>query len=231
MKTTSRISRFWESVHPRTRRGTVLAIAAVGAGALVLSGVLFVGAAIAWSPYVDFSVNREANAKQWAALSMSFDDSSVCAKCHTPEAAKLLAAPHKNIGCQSCHGALLEHSTAAAENPQNATATVKVAVPTDAVCIRCHAQTEARPVTLKQIVPAQHYVSQCLECHNPHSGIANRPPVVQHPLDNLPYCLTCHGPQGFKARNQRHPSGELTDKECLDCHAAGRGPENTQVTP
>ncbi len=227
----TRIRRLWNTVRPRTRRGAVLSVALIGAGALVLSGVLFAGAAIAWSPYLDFSVNREANAKQWAALSMSFDDSGVCAKCHQPEAARLLAAPHQSIGCQSCHGALLEHSTAAAEDAQNAIATVKVAVPTDAVCIRCHAQALARPASLKQIVPAQHYVSQCLQCHDPHSGIANRPPVVEHPLANLPNCLTCHGPEGFKARNQRHPSGVLTDNECLDCHAAGRGPEDTQVTP
>jgi hypothetical protein len=43
--------------------------------------------------------------------------------------------------------------------------------------------------------------------------------------------LPGHGTEGFKARNHRHPSGDLTDKECLDCHAAGRGPEDTQVTP
>jgi hypothetical protein len=38
-----------------------------------------------------------------------------------------------------------------------------------------------------------------------------------------------HGPEGFKARNHRHPSGDL--RECLDCRAAGRGAEDTQVTP
>ena len=74
------------------------------------------------------------------------------------------------------------------------------------------------------IVPGTHYVSSCLECHDPHTGIANRPPVVLHPLENLPPCLTCHGPDGFKARNQRHPAGTEDDNRCLECHAAGRGP-------
>jgi hypothetical protein len=142
-----------------------------------------------------------------------------------------LQALHMDIGCQNCHGALLEHSTAATEDAQHAMTTVKVAVPTDEVCIRCHAQTEPWPSTLKQIVPAQHDVSQCLQCRDPHSSIANRPPVVLHPLYNLTNCLTCHGPEGFKARNHRHPSGDLTVKERLDCHAARRGPEDTQVTP
>jgi predicted CXXCH cytochrome family protein len=223
-RTLARTRRFWAAVRPRPRRGAVLSVLAITIGAAVLAVGIFAGAAIAWSPYLDFSLNRDSNAKQWAALPLSFDNSSVCIKCHEPEATKLLAAPHKNIGCQSCHGPLLEHSTEAAADPTNASGTVAVAVPTDAVCIRCHAQAVGRPTTLNHIVPAQHYVAQCLQCHNPHSGIANRPPVVQHPLDGIPACLTCHGPEGFKARNVRHPSGALTDQQCLECHAAGRGP-------
>jgi len=54
--------------------------------------------------------------------------------------------------------------------------------------------------------------------------------VVRHPLDKLPPCLTCHGPEGFKARNQRHPAGTSDDKPCLDCHAAGRGPADDDGT-
>jgi hypothetical protein len=215
-----RLGRLWASVRPRTRRGGLRAVLAIVVGAGVLSVVLFAGAAMAWNPYVDFALHRDVNAKQWAALDMTFASSSVCAKCHTPESLKLGINPHQNIGCQSCHGALLLH----VESSTLIASTVKVDVPTDAVCVRCHAQATGRPADLKQIVPGQHYVSQCLQCHDPHSAIANRPPVVQHPLDNLPPCLTCHGPEGFKARNQRHPSGQLTDTECLLCHAAGRGP-------
>lgn len=231
MNTMTRIRSFWASVRPRTRRGAALSVLAVTIGASVMAVIFFAGAAMAWSPYLDFSLNRDSNAKQWAALPLSFASSSVCASCHQPEAAKLAANPHQGIGCQSCHGALLLHSQAAAADPSNALATVPVAVPTDAVCTRCHVQTTGRPTTVQQIVPAQHYVLQCLQCHDPHSGIANRPPVVQHPLANLPSCLTCHGPEGFKARNERHPSGALTDQQCLECHAAGRGPEASQVIP
>ena len=71
---------------------------------------------------------------------------------------------------------------------------------------------------------------------DPHTGVANRPPVVLHPLEDLPPCLTCHGPDGFKARNQRHPAGSEDDDRCLECHAAGRGPAeredaHPQVSP
>lgn len=221
MTVRARLGRFWATVRPRSRRGGLLAVVGIVASAGVLSVVLFAVAAMAWNPYVDFGLHRDVNAKQWASLDMTFASSSVCAKCHTPESLKLGINPHQAIGCQSCHGALLSH----VDSSTLLESSVKVDVPTDAVCVRCHAQATGRPAEFKQIVPAQHYVNQCLQCHDPHSAIANRPPVVQHPLDNLPPCLTCHGPEGFKARNQRHPSGKLTDTECLLCHAAGRGPE------
>jgi hypothetical protein len=45
-----------------------------------------------------------------------------------------------------------------------------------------------------------------------------------HPLANLPECIVCHGPEGFKARNIRHPDEATDDVSCLECHAKGRGP-------
>jgi hypothetical protein len=219
---TTRLRRFWASVRPRTRRGRILATASVVGGAAVLALVMFAGAAMAWNPYVDFALHRDSNAKQWAALDMSFADSSVCIKCHLTEASRLASHTHADIGCQSCHGALLSH----AEAGDNASKTdVLIKTPTDEVCVRCHAAAEGRPAAFKTIVPADHYVGQCLQCHDPHTDFANHPPVVSHPLDNIPTCLTCHGPDGFKARNERHPAGLLTDQECLKCHEAGRGPQ------
>jgi hypothetical protein len=222
----ARVRAFWASIRPRTRRGGFLAAAAILAGAAALSVALFVGAAMAWNPYLDFSLNRDVDARHWAALDPAFATSSVCADCHAPEASKLVTARHANIGCQSCHGPLAEHVLA---SPDVAGATVAVAVPTDEVCVRCHVQADGRPAGQAEIMPADHYIATCLACHDPHTGIAMRPPIVEHPLARLPQCLTCHGPEGFKARNQRHPEGLQTDQECLACHEAGRGPE--QVIP
>lgn len=217
----ARLRRFWGSVRPRTRRGGTLAIVGILAAAGTLSVALFVGAAMAWSPYLDFSFHRDADAKRTATLELTFASSSTCAECHEPQAEKLVSQSHVGIGCQSCHGALLEH-TLESESP--GAETVKIAVPTDEVCIRCHVQAIGRPEGLRGIIPTEHYVSTCLACHDPHTGIANRPPVVEHPLEKLPACLICHGPEGFKQRNQRHPAGTSDDKPCLDCHAPGRGP-------
>jgi Cytochrome c554 and c-prime len=222
-----RLGAFWLSVRPRTPRGVRLAVAGVLGGAAVMSVALVAGAAMAWSPYLDFSLHRDVDARSWAALDPSFTSSSTCARCHQPEAQRLSSASHAAIGCQSCHGPLLAHVEAGdAADSQ----TVSVAVPTDDVCVRCHVQVDGRPAGQQEIVPAQHYVSACLECHDPHTAIANRPPEVRHPLDDLPPCLTCHGPEGFKARNQRHPV-VAGDEACLDCHAPGRGPEDDQVSP
>jgi hypothetical protein len=222
----TKLRRFWASVRPRTRRGRLIASAAILGGAAVLAVAIFAGAAMAWNPYLDFALHRDSNAKQWATLTMSFADSSACIKCHVTEASRLIGNNHSAIGCQSCHGALLEH-VEAGDNASKADVLIKV--PTDEVCIRCHAAAEGRPADFKTIVPADHYVGQCLQCHDPHTTLAQHPPVVSHPLDNLPPCLTCHGPDGFKARNERHPSGLLTDQECLQCHQAGRGPEQITV--
>lgn len=182
---------------------------------------MLVGAAMAWSPYLNFTLDHDSHAEQAAGLGLTFASSSTCARCHEPQAGRLASKSHAGIGCQSCHGALLEHTV---ESAGPDATTVKIAVPTDVVCVRCHVQATGRPAGLRGIVPAEHYVSDCLACHDPHTAIANRPPVVEHPLDKLPPCLTCHGPEGFKSRNVRHPAGTTDDKPCLDCHALGRGP-------
>jgi hypothetical protein len=221
MSVGQRLRDFWASVRPRTRRGGILAGLAILGGAAALSIVLFVGIAMAWNPYVDYALNSDVNARQWAALPLSYTASSTCAKCHEEQQAHLTSASHKGIGCQSCHGALLEHAEAGDKATREQ---VAVRVPEDEVCVRCHTAAAGRPAGFRQIVAGQHYVSSCLQCHDPHTGIANRPPVVLHPLEDLPPCLTCHGPDGFKARNQRHPEGSEDDQRCLECHAAGRGP-------
>jgi hypothetical protein len=216
-----RLRRFWDSVRPRTRRGGFIAAAAILGGAAGLSVVLAVGVTMAWSPYLQYSLDNTVNAKQWAAMPLSYTASSTCQACHETEHSALVFAAHRDIGCQSCHGALLEHAEAGDEATSQQ---VPVRVPTDEVCLRCHTAATGRPAGFRQILPGQHYVAECLECHDPHVGTANRPPVVLHPLNDLPPCLTCHGPEGFKARNQRHPEGTSDDARCLECHAAGRGP-------
>ena len=213
---------FWRSVRPRTRRGAMLAGAAIAGGATVLAVALVAAAGMAWSPYLESAVRPEANPQAWAALQPVYSDAGSCRECHATEAARAASAAHAGIGCESCHGALPDHALA---SPGTSVATSLIAVPTDDLCVRCHTTTLGRPVAVHQITSAEHYVPFCLQCHDPHTAISRRPPVVLHPLENLPPCITCHGPDGFKARNQRHPV-VADDERCLDCHAPGRGPED-----
>jgi hypothetical protein len=216
------LRRFWASVRPRTRRGAVLATLAVVAGSGLLAVGLFVGATMAWSPYLDSVVHPDSNPRAWAALEPAFAPSGICADCHAPQAEKAASANHEGIGCASCHGPALDHAVEAAATP--AVALSELETPTDDLCVRCHAAVVGRPENLRQVEIGAHYVRECLQCHDPHTGLSRRPPVVLHPLEHLPACVTCHGEDGFKARNQRHPA-DLPDESCMDCHAAGRGPE------
>lgn len=215
-----RVADLWASVRPRTRRGAAVAAGGIVGGAAVFAVTIYAGLVLS-APYLEVTLQPEANARSWAALKPEFGVSSTCGRCHEPEAAKATTASHEGIGCQSCHGPLLEHTLVADESPDDA---ADLAVPTDELCVSCHVAVVGRPDAVRQIVPADHYVAECLQCHDPHTGISNPPLVVLHPLDRLPACVTCHGPEGFKARNQRHPDVGDRDAECLACHAVGSGP-------
>lgn len=210
----------WRTVRPTTRRGAALGIVAIIGASGALAAILFVGATMAWSPYLETTVHPDDNPRSWAALKPVYAGTGVCADCHAPQVEKAAAASHARIGCESCHGALGEH---AAASRNSYVAIGELTTPTDDVCLRCHVSAVGRPEGLRQVIPAAHFAPVCLQCHDPHTGISRRPPVVLHPLENLPPCATCHGPEGFKARNQRHPV--VPEERCLDCHAAGRGPD------
>lgn len=217
----ARVVRLWRSVRPRTRRGALLAALSILAGSAVLAGAFVVGAAMAWSPYIETDLHPAANANMWAGQELTFAGAGQCAACHETETTRAASARHAGISCESCHGGLREH---VASDATLAATTIQPTLPTDSVCIRCHTIAIGRPVSQLQVDPAGHYAPACLQCHDPHSGISRRPPVVLHPLVDLPPCITCHGPDGFKARSQRHPVVD-GDEPCLECHGAGRGPQ------
>jgi hypothetical protein len=198
---------------------------------VVGAGVLSVGlfAAMRLGPVVvdTFRFRPDVNAAAWRSLEPSYGEVAQCATCHAQQMAKLQGATHAGIGCQSCHGPLGSHALA---SPTTDASEATIKVPTDVLCVRCHTSATGRPASFRQVAPGDHYTATCLACHDPHSGISRRPPVVEHPLDNLPPCVTCHGPDGFKARNQRHPVVGADDTTCLACHLPGRGPE-TSVLP
>lgn len=208
---------FWQGVRPRTRHGALRATGLIAGGALavalVLFGTLWGGLALA-APYLEVTLHPERNAQALAGLDESYAGAALCATCHQPEVTKLTASKHAGIGCESCHGALLDHATSS-PGPE---ADLLIGTPTADLCVKCHEQRDGRPADFPQVVLGVHYTDTCLACHNPHSGVSQKPPAVVHPITDLPPCITCHGEDAFKAREIRHPQVSQDDAACLACH-------------
>jgi hypothetical protein len=105
---------------------------------------------------------RGAALGELSALPASFAGRAACAECHAETVAAMEKSKHKDLSCESCHGANLEHS----QNP--ATTTRKITNPR--FCLRCHEANPSRPSKFPQVDPAEHFAdSTCLECHQPHA--------------------------------------------------------------
>lgn len=191
--------------------GIVMAVATVALG---------VAAFVAASSYEQYGAIRNTpNADAWARLTPSFAGQAICSSCHAPETTTQDASIHVNVSCENCHGPLAAHSAS-----QTAARDLSPGKPHSEICVTCHAATAGRPAAFSQIDPETHYNGgECLRCHDPHSITAVRPPVVSHPLVDLPVCTTCHAPDGLK----KIPAGHelVGDTICLNCHgqsASGR---------
>jgi hypothetical protein len=199
----------------RLRRRTWLIACAALFATIAIGGVTAM--AVLGSVTGEYGYRPNADAATWALRPAAFAPRIDCARCHSDIRAIATTGRHVDLSCQGCHGPGLAHDTAARP------ATVRLAIPESDRCALCHVATAGRPAFVPLIVPARHFTTACLDCHDPHSGIALRPPVVPHPLTNLPPCITCHGPDGFRARSPRHPTERTEDAVCLACHDLGRG--------
>lgn len=221
----SRIHRSWAS-RPRIEwptidwRRTGIRALRVGVVAAVVAVVLGVGAFATATIYADYgAVKNEPNARAWAALTPRFAGAAACTACHGQQATAQDASIHVDVSCEDCHGPAADHAASDA-----AARTVVLAKPPSSICARCHSATTGRPASFPQVDLATHYVGgPCLRCHDPHSVVAQRPPIVTHPLADLPECTTCHSPDGLK----KIPSGHqpVGDRICLSCHGTNANPD------
>lgn len=109
---------------------------------------------------------RAASVDEIAALPMHYAGEAACKRCHSQQAGDKAKSSHKNISCESCHGALLAH----AENPKSDT---KPRRPKEAemraFCGHCHAKSISKPAKFPQIDLAKHNAdAPCNMCHQPH---------------------------------------------------------------
>lgn len=143
-----------------------------------------------------------------ASRDISYAGAGACAECHEDEVATKAGGYHRNVACETCHGAAYEHT----QDPME----VKPPAPRDRqFCPTCHGYNASRPRGFPQINPVTHNPLQpCITCHKAHDP---KPP--QTPSE----CTACHGEIGRIKAVSHHAL-----LECTVCHQT---PEQHKVTP
>jgi hypothetical protein len=193
-------------------------LTAVAAAAVLLIGftaATVVGGGVAMGLYDVYGYHPEKNAASWASLAPAYADTATCRACHAAQYVPWTAAPHATVSCETCHGPLAAHAAdPAAVKPDSLIASTSAS---SNLCARCHERTVGRPAAFAQQDLSTHYRPwACDRCHDPHTASGTRPPLVSHPLANLPACTICHGFDALKPMPRTHD--ESTDAICLGCH-------------
>ena len=177
---------------------------------------------------------RQATVKREAAKPIRYAGSNACAECHGKINATKIAGYHRDLSCETCHGAAEAH----AEDPD-----VKAATnPRREACALCHNYDPSKPTGYPQINPVVHNPrKQCIQCHKPHDP---KPPHVPQecqachaqiartkevsPHVNLP-CTACHSVDiGHKIAPREVMANIPTDRSfCAKCHSKESRVEGT----
>jgi hypothetical protein len=174
---------------------------------VILAGVALLVRFLLPSSLKDKPAFVAATVEREMAKSVRYAGSNVCADCHEEFSLKKTGY-HRNLSCETCHGAAKDHS----ENP---TETKPTMPRLREFCVRCHAYNPSRPTGFPQINPASHNpLKPCIVCHNPHDP---KPPNV--PTE----CGACHGE--IERTKSFSPHVELG---CTTCHVV---PEAHKITP
>lgn len=132
--------------------------------ALFVAGLLLFAVARAWLVPKDFGKYghyRAGAVDDAAARPASYAGRARCAECHDDVVISQAAARHKNLGCETCHGALLKH----ADDPEVPVAKADGQV----LCLRCHAANTGKPAHQPTVVAKEHSDEDtCVSCHKPH---------------------------------------------------------------
>lgn len=112
-----------------------------------------------------------------AAKEIKYAGGAACGQCHEKEPEMKQRGYHRDLSCESCHGAAQKH----ADNP----ADVKPSSPKKRdYCSYCHRYNSSRPTGFPQINPDTHNPRKpCVTCHNPHNPKPPTPPRS---------CAACH---------------------------------------
>ncbi|MBI4469365.1 MAG: hypothetical protein HY650_08610 [Acidobacteria bacterium] len=173
---------------------------------VLIVAVIVIGGALP-TEFKDHSRHVQATIAREAALPIRFAGSTECGTCHDEARLKQIGY-HRNLSCETCHGAAKAHT----ENPVE----VKPAAPRKREsCATCHHFDPSRPTGFAQINPVMHFPRQaCISCHDPHQA---QPPSVPEE------CSACHAEI---ARTKAVSPHALL--ECTECHTV---PAEHKVAP
>jgi len=88
---------------------------------------------------------------------------AACVSCHGVIAETQHKGKHATLGCEGCHGALMQHVA----SPRTVKPAKLVAAK---LCANCHEKNIARPKTHKQVHAAEHSSGEaCTSCHDAHA--------------------------------------------------------------
>jgi hypothetical protein len=148
------------------------------------------------------STVREANKE------IKYAGAETCNQCHEKQHDIKKTGYHRDLSCESCHGAAQKH----VDNPSE----VKPVSPkTRDYCAYCHNYNSSRPTGFPQINPDTHNARKpCITCHNPHDP---KPPKTPR------HCGACHAQIERTKVASYH--GTL---ECTVCHKV---PEKHKISP
>jgi len=172
---------------------------------LIVFAVVVAGTVATWAFVIpesmkDTELHRAETVGREEELPINYAGAAVCRDCHPDEYDSRVAGFHRNLSCETCHGALFGHTEDPLESPASA--------PRErGFCPTCHTYDASRPTGFPQIDPVLHNpITPCIECHDPHDP---EPPELPHE------CSACHA-QIFNTKSFS-PHALL---ECTTCHTA-----------
>ena len=176
---------------------------------LVLAAVVFVIRQFIIPPEMkEPTLQKLSSMEREADKEVKYAGAQACGPCHEKQHDIKKTGYHRDLSCESCHGAAQKH----ADNPTD----VKPTSPQKRdYCSYCHTYNSSRPTGFPQINPDTHNPRKpCITCHDPHNP---KPP--QTPRS----CTACHAQiERTKAASYHALLG------CTVCHST---PEKHKLSP
>lgn len=176
---------------------------------LVLVAVVFVVKRFIIPPAMkEPALQQMAASDREVAKEIQYAGAQICGECHEKESAMKKIGYHRDLSCESCHGAAQKH----VDNPTE----VKPTSPRKRdYCSYCHSYNASRPTGFPQINPDTHNRRKpCITCHNPHNP---EPPTTPSS------CGACH------AQIERAKAASYHAQiACTVCHTT---PKKHKISP